>query len=276
MFDGPISVRNNIKIMGRGDTTVLLAHGFGCDQNMWRFLTPSLEPHFKIVLFDYVGSGNSQLSAYSSSRYSSLDGYAKDIIDVCDALQLTGVHFIGHSVSCMTGLIASIERPELFSSMTMVCPSPCFLNHPPEYMGGFERQDLEELISLMDKNYIGWANYLAPLIMGTENGEELTGELAGSFCSTDPLVAKNFARATFFPDHRELLDKTPVPCLILQSGQDSLAPTHIGQYMHGKITNNKLIEVDASGHCLHMTHPKSIDDDIIKFIAAHSHAAIKN
>jgi sigma-B regulation protein RsbQ len=272
MHNSSIRIRNNVQIIGNGDTTLLMAHGFGCDQQMWQFLTPSLKDQFRIVLFDYVGSGKSIISAYSTSRYRKLNGYAEDIIEICEELGLKKIHFIGHSVSCMIGLIASIARPELFSSLTMVCPSPCFLNDPPEYMGGFERKDLEELISLMDKNYIGWANYLSPLVIGPENDATLVAELTDSFCSTDPIIAKNFANATFFADHRDLLSQTPLPCLILQSKKDTLAPITVGQYMDNQIANSVLREIDASGHCLHMTHPNVIGPEITHFLAANAHA----
>ncbi|WP_373080378.1 alpha/beta fold hydrolase [Zhongshania sp.] len=266
MPDIDILLRNNVKIIGSGDQTLVMAHGFGCDQNMWRFLTPAFEKKYRIILFDYVGSGNSTLSTYSSKRYSQLDGYSQDIIEICDALQLRDAAFIGHSVSCMIGLIASIARPDLFSSLTMICPSPCFLNHPPEYMGGFEREDLEELIALMDKNYIGWANYLAPLVLGVVNKESFLDELSGSFCSTDPVIAKNFAKATFFEDRRSLLKVTPLPCLLLQSQDDTLAPLGIGEYMNQQIQNCELHVVDAHGHCLHMTNPDDISHIIDAFM----------
>ena len=165
LLPNDVLTRNNVKVIGTGSKTLMLAHGFGCDQNMWRFITPSLEKKFKIVLFDYVGSGESELSQYVKERYSSLEGYARDIIEIGEALQLSDAIFIGHSVSSIIGSLASIEAAKLFSNMIMICPSPCFLNFPPDYLGGFEKQDLQELLNLMDKNYIGWANYLAPLVM---------------------------------------------------------------------------------------------------------------
>jgi sigma-B regulation protein RsbQ len=218
-----VLIRNNVKLIGKGSKTLFLAHGFGCDQNMWRFLIPELAEHFKIVLFDYVGSGASDISQYSKKRYSQLEGYAEDIIEICEALKLTDAIFVGHSVSSIIGAIAAIEKPTLFSNLIMVCPSPCFLNFPPEYLGGFEKEDLEELLNLMDKNYIGWASYLAPLVMGTNNSDDLIGELSGSFCSTDPVIAKNFAEATFLSDYRYLLKEIKQPSLILQSENDALA-----------------------------------------------------
>lgn len=259
--------RNNIKVIGEGDRTLLMAHGFGCDQNMWRYITPALTPHYRVVLFDYVGSGNSDLSAYSRQRYSRLEGYAQDIIEICESLELERTVLIGHSVSSIIGLIASIEAPEFFERMIMVCPSPCFLNKPPDYRGGFEREDLQELIDLMDKNYIGWANYLTPILLGASSNETLVGELSGRFCSTDPVIAKTFAQATFFSDYRNLLPKTKHPSLILQSQTDALAPVEVGEYMNAHMPESTLAVIPAEGHCLHMTHPDEVIDEIYRYLA---------
>jgi sigma-B regulation protein RsbQ len=219
-----------------------------------------------VVLFDYVGSGNSELSHYDQTRYSSLEGYAQDILDICEALELHDVIFVGHSVSSMIGLIASIQKPAFFSQLVMVCPSPCFLNFKPDYMGGFEKADLEELIDLMDKNYIGWANYLAPLVMGSNNSEMLVGELSGSFCSTDPIVAKTFAKATFFSDYRHILKDAQHPVFLFQSSQDALASADIGDYIAEQLPQAELQLVEAQGHCLHMTHPNVISKGLIDYI----------
>ncbi len=261
-----IEKRNNIKVIGTGNTTIMLAHGFGCDQNMWRLLIPYLKDDCKLVLFDYVGSGNSIKQSFNLERYSDLYGYAKDVNEIIDYLNLTKVHFIGHSVSAMIGLIAQINTPDKFSSLTMVCPSPCFLNKPPSYIGGFEAEDLEELLSLMDKNYMGWANYLSPLVMGATNSKELIDELSNSFCSTDPLMAKQFARATFFGDYRHLLSKSACKTLILQSENDNLASLEIGHYIDNEMQNSELKIIDADGHCLHMTHPSVISPLIHTFV----------
>lgn len=247
--------RNNVHSIGDGGTTLLLAHGFGCDQNMWRFVAPKLARSHRVVLFDYVGSGQSDLSAYIPDRYKKLEGYAQDIQEVCEGLDLKNVVLIEHSVSCMIGLLASLEIPARINQHIMLGPSPCFLNFPPQYMGGFERSDLEELLNLMDKNYIGWANYLAPVVMGAQSSEPLTGELSDSFCSTDPVVAKAFARATFLTDYRALLPKAKHPALILQSEVDSLASIQVGKYVHQHIPDSELKVLPAVGHCLHMTHP---------------------
>jgi sigma-B regulation protein RsbQ len=258
--------RNNINIFGHGDKTILLAHGFGCDQNMWRFMLPELKNHFKVVLFDYVGSGQSDLNSFSKTRYASLEGYAKDIEEILVALDLTNVSIIGHSVSSIIAGIASTNCADRISDITMICPSPCFLNFPPDYIGGFDREDLEELINLMDKNYIGWANYLAPLVMGAGQSSDLIGELSGSFCSTDPVVAKTFAKATFFSDYRSLLKDILKPTFILQSSKDSLVSPEIGQHMLESIANCQLSLIEAEGHCLHMTDPELISPMVIDFI----------
>lgn len=253
-----ITERNNVQILGEGSKTLLLAHGFGCDQNMWRFVRPGLERDYRLVLFDYVGWGGSQLSAYDAERYANLDGYARDIIEVVESLDLHDVTLVGHSVSAMIGLLASLERPERFERHVMVCPSPCFLNKLPDYHGGFEKADLEELLALMDKNFIGWAHHLAPLVLGEAATPDLIDELEASFCSTDPLIAKAFARATFFSDLRDHLPLAQHPSLLLQSRDDSLADVEVSRYMQRHMPDSELEIVEAQGHCLHMTHPDAV------------------
>lgn len=262
-----IQTRNNVKIVGNpSGPTLMLAHGFGCDQNMWRFMLPALVDDYNVVLFDYVGSGNSDLGAFSVEKYASLEGYAQDIIDIINDLGLKDVSIMGHSVSATIAAIVSLRAPQAIKKIVMVCPSPCFLNHPPGYEGGFERSDLEELLELMDKNYIGWANYLAPLVMGTANSEELIGELSGSFCSTDPIVAKTFARATFFSDYRHILPDLTCSTLVLQSAADNLAGVKVGQYMAENLANSELLVVEAQGHCLHMTDYQAISPPVVAFL----------
>jgi sigma-B regulation protein RsbQ len=196
-----------------------------------------------------------------------LTGYAQDIIDICDALELTSnVSFVGHSVSCSIGIIASIMRPGLFNKLILVGPNPCFINHPPDYLGGFEKGDLEDLLDLMDQNYIGWANYLAPVVSAKEASDSTTLALSDSFCSTDPIAIKLFAKATFFADNRSDLPKVTVPCLILQHRSDSLAPVSIGEYMHSQISNSQLKVLEVQGHCAHMSAPDLVIDAIREFI----------
>jgi sigma-B regulation protein RsbQ len=253
--DETVFTRNNVNISGpREGPTIVFAHGFGCDQNMWRFITPAYEETHRIVLFDYVGCGKSDAGAFNPSRYASLDGYARDLLDVCEAADVHDALFVGHSVSGMIGLLASVKQPARFSRLAMIAPSPRYINDPP-YVGGFERGDLEELLSLMDHNYIGWATYLAPVVMGNAERPELTDELQESFCSTDPVAAKAFARATFFADNRADLPKAPVPSLIVQVRDDAIAPMAVGDYMHAHMPRSDITVIDATGHCPHMSHP---------------------
>src|SRR5689334_11129707 len=214
-MDTSVLTRNNVRVFGQGTQPMLFAHGFGCDQNMWRYVTPAFADDYRIIVFDYVGSGKSDLSAYDPKRYSALAGYAEDVLDVIHSLDLTDVIFVGHSVSSMIGLLAANQEPERFAQLIMVGPSPRYINDPP-YVGGFERKDIEGLLETMEKNYIGWANFLAPSIMGNKDRPQLGQELTDSFCSTDPVIARRFAEATFFADNREDLKKNRVPSLILQ------------------------------------------------------------
>jgi sigma-B regulation protein RsbQ len=260
-------LRNNVTVRGDTGPVLLYAHGFGCNQGMWSQITPAFASTHRQVLFDYVGSGKSDLSAFDAKRYSSLQGYAQDVLDVCDALGLTeGVTFVGHSVSCSAGLLASIARPELFARLVLVGPSPCFLNHPPDYLGGFEREDLESLLSLMDQNYIGWANYLAPVVAGEPADGAIASELNDSFCSTDPVATGVFARTTFFSDNRADLPKVSRPCLVLQHRNDTLAPVHVGEYLHANLKESRLQMLEITGHCGHMSHPALVIDAMRKFM----------
>jgi sigma-B regulation protein RsbQ len=264
-----ILVRNNVKVL-EGDGPVLLyAHGFGCNQNMWDRVIPSFSSSYKQVLFDYVGSGRSDIAAFDPDKYANLSGYAQDVIDVCDALDLnSGVIFIGHSVSCSVGLLASIARPGLFAKLVLIGPNPCFVNHASEYVGGFEKEDLEGLLALMDQNFIGWANYLAPVVSAQGESGAVTAELSDSFCSTDPQVAKVFARTTFFSDNRTDLPKVTVPSLILQHRTDTLAPISVGEYVHAHLTGSTLKVLEVQGHCAHMSEPTLVVDAMREFLAS--------
>ncbi|RYY39575.1 MAG: alpha/beta hydrolase [Chitinophagaceae bacterium] len=247
--------RNNVHVFGKGTTPMLFAHGFGCDQNMWRYLTPAFENDYQIILFDYVGSGHSDASAYNEQRYSSLRGYAQDVLDICAELNLRDTIFVGHSVSSMIGLLAANAEPSYFSRLIMVGPSPCYINDAG-YKGGFERKDIEGLLETMDQNYIGWANFLAPAIMGHKDRPELGEELTRSFCSTDPKIARRFAEATFFSDNRRDLAQNSVPSLILQCSEDIIAPSEVGEYLAATMPRSTLRVMRATGHCPHMSEPE--------------------
>lgn len=251
----PIVQRNNVKIFGRGEQPMLFAHGFGCDQNMWRFITPSFQDEYRIVLFDYVGCGRSDLSQYDADRYATLDGYAQDVLDVIHALDLEDVIFVGHSVSSMVGVLAANREPERFDRMVMIGPSPRYINDPP-YVGGFERADIEGLLDMMDRNFVGWANFLAPAIMKNPDRPELGQELTDSFCSTDPVIARRFAEATFLADNRRDLAEVSVPSLLLQCSDDLVAPDAVGAYLQREVPRSTLRVMRATGHCPHMSHPE--------------------
>jgi sigma-B regulation protein RsbQ len=250
-----IATRNNVRVYGKGVQPIMFAHGFGCDQNMWRFITPAFENDYKIVLFDYIGAGKSDLKAYEPERYASLNGYAQDVLEIIEELKLKDVIFVGHSVSSMVGVLAAIEEPSYFSKLILVGPSPCYINKD-DYKGGFERKDIEGLLETMEKNYIGWANFLAPAIMANKDRPQLGEELTESFCSTDPVIARQFAEATFFSDNRDDLRKIKIPSLILQCSEDIIAPVEVGEYVHRNLTNSTMKIMKATGHCPHMSEPE--------------------
>jgi len=246
--------RNNVRVKGQGQP-MLFAHGFGCDQNMWRFVAPQFETEYQTVLFDYVGSGRSDLAAYDAKRYAKLDGYADDVLDVIHALDLRDIIFVGHSVSSMIGVLAANREPERFASLIMIGPSPRYINDST-YVGGFAREDIAGLLEMMDKNFIGWANFLAPAIMKNPDQPELGKELTDSFCSTDPIIARRFAEATFYADNRDDLHAVSVPSLILQCTDDMVAPLEVGEYVHAQVPRSTLKVMSATGHCPHMSHPE--------------------
>jgi sigma-B regulation protein RsbQ len=259
--------RNNVKVSGRGTQPLLFAHGFGCDQSMWRFVTPAFEQDYRIVLFDYVGSGKSDAGAWNPQRYSTLDGYAQDVLEICEALDLRDVIFVGHSVSSMVGVLAANRQPERFRHLIMVGPSPRYINDTG-YVGGFERADIEGLLDLMDKNYIGWANFLAPVVMKNDERPELTKELHDSFCSTDPVITRRFAETTFFADNRADLPHLRVPSLILQCSEDAIAPADVGRYLHRNLPQSTFRMMKATGHCPHVSHPEETIEAIQSYLSS--------
>lgn len=265
--DDTVLIRNNVKIFGKGTRPMLFAHGFGCDHHMWRFITPAFEDDYQVILFDYVGAGGSDKSYYNAERYASLEGYSQDIIEICDALKLRNTIFVGHSVSCMIGLLAAINEPSYFSDLVMIGPSPCYINND-EYFGGFSKMDIENLLVTMEKNYVGWANFMGPSIMGNSDRPELGAELTESFCSTDPVIAKQFARATFFADNRNDLANSPVPSLILQCSDDIIAPGKVGKYISERMPHSTLSLMEATGHCPHVSAPEETIQEIKAYLLA--------
>lgn len=260
-----VVARNNVTVMGNGETPFIFAHGYGCDQNMWRLIAPAFVHSHRVVLFDHVGSGNSDLSAYDPAKYSSLQGYAEDVLEICEELQLEGAIFVGHSVSAMIGVLAAIEEPGRFEKLVLVGPSPRYINEG-DYLGGFSRKDIDDLLEFQESNYLGWSATLAPVIMANPDRPELSEELHNSFCRTDPEIARQFAAVTFLSDNRGDLKQVPVRTLILQCQEDSIAPMPVGEYVNSQIPRSEMVILNATGHCPHLSAPDETLTAIRNFI----------
>jgi sigma-B regulation protein RsbQ len=258
--------RHNVKTSGAGETPMVFAHGFGCDQNMWRFVAPAFEDEFKVVLFDHVGAGGSDLKAYDPEKYASLDGYADDIVTLCRELGVKDGVFVGHSVSAMLGVMAASRAPELFDRLILVGPSPRYVDDG-DYTGGFTEPQINELLDFLDSNYMGWSHAMAPVIVGNPDRPELGEELTNSFCSTDPDIAKRFARATFLADNREDLAGVTAKTLILQCSDDVIAPMAVGRYVHERIPGSQFTVLQATGHCPNLSAPEETVAAMKAFLA---------
>ncbi len=246
--------RNNVHVSGDGPTTIVFAHGFGCDQNMWRLFAPSFARKYQTILFDLVGGGDSDLASYDRTKYGTLAGYASDVLEIVDECASGPVIYVGHSVSATIGMLAAIEEPARFAANVMIGPSPSFINDG-SYIGGFTREDIDELLQTLESNYLGWSSTMAPAIMGASGTPDMAEDLTNSFCRTDPEIAKQFARVTFLADHRADLARVATPTLIVQSDEDLLAPVSVGEYMHREIPNSVLSIVNNVGHCPHLSAP---------------------
>jgi sigma-B regulation protein RsbQ len=264
----PVDVltRNNVAIGGvvRGRPMVF-AHGFGCDQNMWRYVAPEFAREYRIVLFDHVGAGGSDLGAYDRAKYSSLEGYASDVLEICRELELREVIFVGHSVSAMIGVLAAAREPERFAKLILVGPSPCYIDDDG-YQGGFTREDITGLLDSLDSNYLGWSRTYAPAIMGRDDRPELGDELTNSFCRTDPEIARHFARVTFLSDNRNDLRRVSTPALVLQCSDDIIAPRAVGEYVHQQLANSELVYLEAKGHCPNLSAAAETVEAIRQFL----------
>jgi sigma-B regulation protein RsbQ len=263
-----VLTRNNVILQGRADARPLVfSHGFGCDQNMWRFVWPAFADGYRIVLFDHVGAGGSDLSAFDRERYSSLHGYAQDVLEICGELELQDVVFVGHSVSAMIGVLAAVEEPQRFGALVLVGPSPRYIDDG-EYFGGFSAADIDGLLEAMDSNYLGWSSRMAPVIMGNPDRPDLGEELTNSFCRTDPEIAREFARVTFTSDNREDLRAVAAPSLVLQCSDDAIAPEPVGRYVARELPDSRFVILDATGHCPNLSAPEETVAAIRSFLAA--------
>jgi len=261
-----VLTRNNVTDGGNPvGRPMLFAHGFGCDQNMWRFVVPAFEPRYRTILFDFVGAGGSDLAAYDPERYRTLDGYARDVLEICEALDLRDVVFVGHSVSAMIGVLAAGEAPDRFGALVLIGPSPRYIDDG-DYIGGFTEDDISGLLASLDSNYLGWSSAMAPVIMANPDRPELGAELTASFCRTDPEIQKHFARATFLSDNRRDLARVRVPALVLQCSEDMIAPETVGAYVHEHLSGSQLVRLRATGHCPNLSAPEETVEAIAAFL----------
>jgi len=258
--------RNNVRVIGEGKTSILLCHGFGCNQQIWHYLATPLATRYQLILFDHVGAGESDLKAYDPAKYNSLEGYAQDIVEICQALQLREAVIVGHSVGSMIAMLAAIKAPEYFSRVIMLAPSPCYLNKP-DYYGGFEQEDVQQLLQLMDADYTGWAHMFAGLLMGPAK-PSLGEELAKYFCDTDSTIAKQFARVSFLSDNRTEVPQLQTSTLLLQCQQDAVAPEEVGEYLLEHLREATLVKLQTTGHCPHLSAPLETLAAIEAFLAA--------
>ncbi|MUP46062.1 alpha/beta hydrolase [Gramella sp. BOM4] len=257
--------RNNINIIGEGKQPIVFAHGYGCDQNMWRFVYPAFLSDYKVVLFDHVGAGNSDGSYYNSGKYNDLQAFADDILEICHGLELKDVILVGHSVSAMIALLGVVKDPSIFSKVVMIGPSPCYINKNG-YKGGFSEEDIHELLYTLDDNFLGWSAKMAPVIMGNPDRPELGEELTNSFCRTNPEIAKEFAHLTFLSDNRSDLPKLKLPTLIIQTKSDAIAPLEVAEFVHKEIPESQLSIIEATGHCPNLSAPEQTVAEIMKFL----------
>lgn len=246
---------------------VLFAHGFGCDQGMWRAMAPYFESDYRVLLFDHVGMGGSDLAAYDPDDYATLDGYATDVVAICEDLDLRDVILVGHSVSSMIGALAVRKAPERFARMVMVCPSPRYIDDPATgYVGGFSAADIEDLLDTLSANYLGWSATMAPVIVGNPDRPQLGEDLTERFCQVDPVIAAQFARATFLSDNRADLPHVQVPTLVLQTRDDAIAPEAVGEYVAAHLPDATLSTLDAVGHCPNLAAPEETATAILDWL----------
>ena len=258
--------RHNVQVSGRPDgRPMVFAHGFGCDQHMWRYVAPEFEATHRVVLFDHMGAGASDTRTYDRDRYASLEAYAEDVLEICHELELSDVVFVGHSVSAMIGVLAELREPDLFAGLVLVGPSPRYIDDPP-YVGGFSEEDIHGLLDSMAGNYLGWSSAMAPAIMGNEERPELGEELTESFCRSDPDIARQWARATFLSDNRAELGRVSTPSLVLQCSNDLIAPVAVGEYVRDQIPGSSYPLLRATGHCPNLSAPVETTRAIRQFL----------
>jgi sigma-B regulation protein RsbQ len=264
-----VLTRNNVHVIGQGKPPLLLCNGFGCNQNIWHYLIRELTQQYQLVLFDHVGSGGTDLKAYTSDKYATLGGYMQDVVEICQALNLRNATIVGHSVGATIAMLAAIEAPTHFTRVVLLAPSPCYINEPG-YYGGFERKDLLQVLAAMEEDYRSWTNMFADLLMGPKNTASLGQELAGFFCETDSTIAREFARVTFFSDNRSDVPRLQLPTLILQCSDDVAGPREVGEYLLAHLPQAQLVTLTTAGHCPHLSAPLETLHAIRDFCLPHA------
>jgi sigma-B regulation protein RsbQ len=269
-----IRARNNVRESGRRDgQPIVFAHGYGCDQQMWRYVTPVFDPDYRVIVYDQTGFGGAEPDAWDAERYGTLAAYAEDLLALVDELDLRGVIFVGHSVAAMIGVLAAAAEPDRFAHLVLVGPSARYIDDPETgYVGGFSEADITELLVALDSNHLGWSTAMAPVIMGNADRPQLAAELTASFCRTDPRVASTFARATFLSDNRADLPRVPVPCLVLQCSDDAIAPETAGRYVHEHLPVSEFVAMRATGHCPNLSAPEETASAIADYLRSDVHA----
>lgn len=262
-----VEAKHNVTVTGNGPVDMIFAHGYGCDQNMWRLVAPAFAERYRVILYDLAGAGASPQGSYDFHRHATLQGHADDLLQIAKSVGRGKAILVGHSVSAMIGMLATIAEPDRFLHQVMVGPSPCYINDG-DYVGGFGRADIESLLDTLDSNYLGWASAMAPTIMGAPDRPELGQELTNSFCRTDPQIAKHFARVTFLSDNRADLSRSTVPALILQCSEDLIAPLTVGNYLQARLPNSTLKLIDNIGHCPHLSAPHAITAAMREYLGA--------
>jgi sigma-B regulation protein RsbQ len=234
---------------------------------MWKFLLPHFVTRMRVITYDLIGAGQSDLGSYDREKYASLWGYAADLNQIIDAYGQGAVIVAGHSVSAMIGVLAERQRPGRIAGLVMIGGSPCYVDSGT-YTGGFSRDEVHTLLSVIDENYLGWSSSMAPVLMGASGQPALEQELLSSFCRTDAQIARHFARVIFLSDHRQEVDGLHLPTLILQSTDDPVVPVAVGEYLHRVLPASQLILVDNMGHYPQLSAPSACSAAMDGFFAS--------
>jgi len=258
--------RNNVRVLGNSSgRPVLFLHGFGCSQEMWRKVTPRFADEHQVIVLDQVGAGDSDLTAWQPGRYESLHGYADDLLEVIESLDLHDLVIVGHSVGSMIAVLAATRDSARLGALILVGPSPRYVDID-DYVGGFDQAGMDSLLDNLDGDQVGWASAMAPVIMGNADRPELSAELVRSFCRYDPVIARHFARVMFLADNRHDLSRVALPTLVVQCTDDAISAVVVGEYVHAAIRGSEFALMSATGHCPNLSEPDELADTIQQFL----------